>query len=353
MSGGVDSAVAALLLLEKRYRITGITMELKPATFGEMRTAQHSTAVLEAQALCSFLGIPHVVVDMSCQFSSEIIDYFCASYLEGSTPNPCVHCNTRIKFGSLLDLALSMGFERLATGHYAITAKDPDTGRHTLSKGADLAKDQSYFLHALSQRQLEKAVFPIGRLSKEDVRRIAAEQGLPVGKGRESRDACFLEGQTVGDFIARRSGRIVPNGEIVDSDGSVVGTHKGITYYTVGQRRGLGVSFPHPVFISRIDPFSNRVTVVSEKELHSVRTLELEGVNYVSVSPPRNPLQARVKTRYSIEELPAMIVPGPDNTASVRFESLQPPTAPGQSVVAYSQDLLLCGGTVIPHHQFR
>lgn len=346
MSGGVDSSVAAALLKQRGYDVVGIGLYL----FDEGREGPCPRSCCgrggmeDARRVAGRLNIPFHVLDFRRVFEERVVGRFVASYLAGETPNPCVACNAAVKFEALLDFGRGIEADLLATGHYARAARDGRTRRYKLLKGADARKDQSYFLHALTQRHLARAVFPLGGMAKEETRALAGELELGVGDRAESQDICFVGRDGYGAFIRGRAGDGIRPGAILDGEGRVVGEHEGLPFYTIGQRRGLGIDGPERMFVSDIDAESNTITVTrSRGDLKRTRVL-LEGVNYISGVDPEGPLRVSVKTRYGSPECPATLLPLADRRAVVEFDEPQEAPAPGQSVVLYDGDEVVGGG---------
>lgn len=347
MSGGVDSSVAAALLLREGHDVAGVTMQTYSGELGETGLGGHGCygpgeqeELDQARDVAAELGIDHHVVDVRAIYRREVVDYYCSEYQAGRTPNPCVRCNRSVKFGALLDQAREAGivFERFATGHYVRTHYDETAGRQCLRRGADPKKDQSYFLSALRQDQLKQAVFPLGNLSKPEVRALAASFGLTVAEQPESQD--FAEGLHAA-FFEEGAG----SGPIVDGEGREVGRHRGIHLYTVGQRRGLGVSAPTPLYVTAIDATTNRITV-GPKSAVMGWGLSASGINWVSIPAPSEPFRAEARIRYQHSAAAAEVLPRADGGLDLRFDEPQLAITPGQIVVLYDGDLLLGGGTI-------
>ena len=315
LSGGVDSAVAAYLLKEKGYEVTGVTLRMyKPnvdteasdgeASGEEMQEAEgvlsSDAEIADAQRICTHLGIPHVTVDMSQTFRSEVIDYFAKEYLEGRTPNPCCRCNRAVKFHGLLSWALENGYDGIATGHYARIVKG-DNQRYTVQKSLADTKDQTYALYCLSREELEKTMFPLGEYTKDEVRTIAMKINLPVAEKKESQDICFIPDKDYGAFLreySKTANISLPGpGRFVDESGKVLGEHTGYTDYTIGQRKGLGIAMGHRIFVSRIDPVKNEVTISDEDVFGN--TLTVGDVNYMAIDSLPGSLRAFAKIRYA------------------------------------------------------
>ncbi len=333
MSGGVDSSLAAALLKKAGYNVFGIYMQLWP-------DPDRAQTISGLEHTCQFLSIPFYKLDLEAEFQRLVVDYFCREYSLGRTPNPCIVCNQQIKFGLLLDRALEMGAEYLATGHYARVESSADGYR--LLKAADQSKDQSYFLYTLGQRQLEHLLFPLGELGKEKVKRLAAELGLSATSRRDSQDVCFIPDNDYRSFI---SGRIpLKDGEIVDITGKVLGRHSGLARYTVGQRHGLGLASSKQLYVLNLDAESNRLVVgTREQGLHNALTATK--LSWVSGEAAREPLSIMAKVRYKAPEVAAELRSS-DGVAEVRFIKPQSALTPGQSVVFYQGAAVLGGGII-------
>lgn len=332
MSGGVDSSVAAALLKKAGYEVSGIHMKL----WSDPNLAH---TISDLKHTCQLLEIPLQIVNFERRFHRLVVDYFCREYSLGRTPNPCIACNQHIKFGLLLDKALGMGAEYLATGHYARIESTPDSYR--LLKAADHSKDQSYFLYTLGQKQLEHLLLPLGELSKEKVRRMAAELGLPTSSRSESQDVCFIPDNDYRSFIAQHISS--QPGDIVDIKGKVLGKHNGLAQYTVGQRQGLGLALSEQFYVIELDADNNRLVVGSRDQLlHSV--LIASQLSWVSGKAPQEPISITAKVRYKAPEVAAKL--RLNDRAEVRFAEPQQAIAPGQSVVFYQGDVVLGGGVI-------
>lgn len=346
MSGGVDSSVAAWLLKERGHDVCGVTMLLHGTPDDDPGVARD---VEDARRVAALLGIGHLVVDLTAEFRASVVEAFAASYEAGLTPNPCVVCNRLVKFGLLLDRARDLGFDLLATGHYARVEPEPGTGagaRVRLLKASDPSKDQSYFLCMLSQRQLASALLPLGPLAKSEVRAIAEREGFPTARKRESQDICFVPDGDYLAFLERLRGGPYPGGPVVTADGTVVGTHRGIAACTIGQRKGLGIALGEPAYVCAKDAASNTVTMGPAESLMA-RTCAVDRWNWVA--PPASavtPLHARVRTHYRHTEQPATVVPLPGGGVRVEFDEPQRAMAPGQFAVAYDGDEVLGGGAI-------
>ena len=340
MSGGVDSSVAAALLLEAGHELIGVTAIM---TAGPSRCCSDED-VRTAQRVAAQLGIPHEVVSVQEDFDRDIIQYFGREYLAGRTPSPCVLCNPRIKFGRLLEEAMRLGAERMATGHYAWTKEDSGGGVH-LQRGVDAHKDQSYFLARLNQRQLASAAFPLGQLTKPEVVRLATQKGLASRASRESQELCFVGDAGHGTWIDVRWLTAPGRGDILDRDGRKVGEHDGIHHYTIGQRRGLGLAVGRPVYVTAIDAARN-VIVVGDYAETLGRVLTATDVNWIAGRPPAARFRASVQIRYHHAAAEAEVSLAADGSAGVEFAEPQFAIAPGQQAAFYLGDELLGGGWI-------
>jgi tRNA-specific 2-thiouridylase len=332
LSGGVDSSAAALLLKEAAYEVIGIHMHLwesPPLDYQAHR----------AENICRILGIPYHQVDLQKEFESCVVDYFCQEYQQGRTPNPCVACNERIKFGLLLDKALSLGVDYLATGHYAKVEHSRDG--HRLLKAADTSRDQSYFLYTLTQEKLGHVLFPLGEHSRDEVKQMAKQAGLPTAT-KSSQDICFISQKNYGAFLSQRFSTLP--GDIVDTQGKKLGQHRGIAFYTIGQRHGLGLASGKPLYVIRIEPEHNRIVLGPENELYSQK-LTARKLSWISGKAPREPITARAKIRYKSKEAEAILFPR-DDSVDVHFTQPQKAVTPGQAIVFYNLDEILGGGII-------
>lgn len=339
LSGGVDSSVAAALAQKLGYRVCGVTLWLMKG-----KGACCSDGMQDAARVCDQLGIPHHIVDTRQEFEATIVNFVVQGYEAGITPLPCSRCNRELKFGLLLDYARQkLGIDKLATGHYARTGFDPETGRYWLDRAVDRAKDQSYFLYDLNQAQLASAVFPLGELTKDETRAIAEQFGLSVAHKPESMDLCLVE--TAGSMRNFLDTHIeTRRGAIVDLEGKVLGEHDGAHHYTVGQRKGLGIAAPQPLYVVAVDTVNNRV-VVGPRDSVLRTECHVHQVNWLSMGEPQEPITAQVQVRYRAEPVPATVVPLPDHQVRIVFnKDPQFAISPGQAAVWYDGNRVLGGG---------
>ncbi len=334
MSGGVDSSAAACLMQAAGYSCIGAMMHLHEILSTE-----------DAQAVAARLGFPLHILDFTQAFSDHVVADFVESYEAGLTPNPCIVCNKHLKFGKLLDTALDLGCQVIATGHYARTGFDEATGRYLLRKAANQAKDQSYFLYSLSQHQLAHIRFPLGELSKEDARKIAEEKGLINARKKDSQDICFVPDGDYMHFLETRRGQPYPTGAFLDLEGKAVGQHRGAVAYTRGQRKGLGLALGSPVYVCSKDMKKNTVTVGPDDALFST-TLLAGDLNWIAIEALDTPLRCRAKARSRMEEQPATLYPAENGLVKVVFDQPQRAITPGQAVVFYDGELVLGGGRI-------
>ena len=349
MSGGVDSSVAAALLKRKGYDVIGVTFKTWPkeecgSSIG--RACCNLEAVTRSRSVCEELGIPYYVFDLSMEFKRDVIDYFCSQYLKGLTPNPCVICNEKIKFGYLLEKAKAFGAEAVATGHYARVSKSAKSGRWLLKEGKDKFKDQSYFLFSLSQEQLKRSIFPLGDITKERTRKIAKSFKLKTHDTVSSQDICFIQDAEYAEYIKNKTGVEIGEGDIVDKAGKLLGRHKGFLYYTIGQRRGLGVASTEPLYVIAIDAAKNRIVIGTKKDVLK-RSLLAEGLNWISVKGIDKPTRMYAKIRYGAKKAKALVTKTGKNSVRVDFDESQSAPTPGQAVVFYSRDTVVGGGWIV------
>ncbi len=350
MSGGVDSSVTAAILLEQGYEVIGMTMQIWPREGGPAWEEGHRTccslsAVDDARRVADKLGIPFYITNLRAVFQERIVDYFTAEYARGRTPNPCVACNHYIKFAALLDRALALGARYLATGHYARVEYSPERGRYLLRKGKDRHKDQSYVLYGLTQEQLSHTLLPLGELTKGETRRMAQDLGLKVATKPDSQEICFVPNNDYRSFLRERIPDQIKPGPFLDTEGNVLGTHSGLPYYTIGQRRGLGLTAPEPLYVVDIDRERNAVIVGTRDKMYR-QELVAEDLNFIAVPDLDESLSVTAMIRYNAAEVKAEISPLPGDEVLVRFENPVRAPTPGQSVVFYQDDLVVGGGII-------
>jgi tRNA-specific 2-thiouridylase len=361
MSGGVDSSAAAAILKEQGHELVGFTMQLwnqnrgiSVDENGEPLPSRCCSLddVYDARRVAEELGFPFYVLNLEREFERDVVHPFVTSYLNGETPIPCVACNSRLKFASLDRLAISLGCEKVATGHYARVDFDPATNRYQLLRGLDSQKDQSYFLWELTQDQLSRSMFPLGEMSKPDAREAARRNELAVAEKSESQEICFVPDGDYAGFIDRylaaedQTGRLPGAGEIVSTNGEVIGEHAGIHHYTIGQRRGIGISSPQPLYVTGIDSTKNRIVVGNQDELLG-DGFTAAGVNWIALDNPAEPVRAEVRVRYRHTAEPATITPLPDARVQVKFDEPQRAITPGQATVFYRDDEVVGGGWIV------
>lgn len=345
MSGGVDSAAAALLLHQAGYDVTGVTLQLhhykdRPGLCGS------ADDIETAKAVAASLGIPHTVLDFCDLFRSVVMDPFVTEYVQGRTPNPCINCNREIKFGALLDWALAHGADGIATGHYARVKQDPATGRWLLLRGLDRRKDQSYVLYQLTQTQLSHLLLPVGDYEKPAIRALAAKQGLSNAQKPDSQDICFVPDGDYVSFLKEYGGVKPVPGDFVDQVGNRLGRHRGLECYTTGQRKGLGVSADAPLYVVKKDLCSGNVVLGPDSALYTDELIAKD-LNWISVPAPSEPLAVTAKTRYSQNEAAATVEPLKGGRVRVVFAQPQRAVTAGQAVVFYDGELVVGGGTIV------
>lgn len=349
MSGGVDSSVAAVLLMEQGYDVCGVTLRLFDnediGINDRTRTCCSLDDVADARSVCYKLGIEHYVFNFGEPFKQEVIARFADGYKRGLTPNPCIDCNRYIKFGRLVQRAELLEKDKIATGHYVQREYDSVSGRYLLKKAADNTKDQTYVLYVLKQNELAKTLFPLGGYKKEEARKIAEAKKLINARKPDSQDICFVKDGDYAGFLENVMGIKTPQGDFVYKDGRVLGRHKGITHYTIGQRKGLGISFEHPVFVLDKSPETNIVRLGENEDLFSSR-LYADDVNYIAVEKLSSPMKVTAKARYSQKEARAVVHPLSETEIMVEFEEKQRALTPGQAVVFYDGDVVVGGGTI-------
>ncbi|HZE73429.1 MAG TPA: tRNA 2-thiouridine(34) synthase MnmA [Pyrinomonadaceae bacterium] len=361
MSGGVDSSAAAALLQEQGHELVGFTMQLWNQRRGISVDASGEPLpsrccslddVYDARRVADELGFPFYVLNLERDFERDVVQPFVTSYLNGETPIPCVACNSRLKFASLVRLAESLNCEKVATGHYARVEYDQGNNRHRLFRGRNLQKDQSYFLWELTQDQLSRALFPLGEMSKPEARQAARNHHLAVAEKAESQEICFVPDGDYAGFIdryleAESAGERRPDsGDIVDSTGEIIGRHNGIHRYTIGQRRGIGIAGERPLYVLSLDSANNRVTVGEQDELLQ-NTFVAAGLNWIACEAPEQPVRADVRIRYRHKEAAATITPLNNGRVRVNFDEPQRAITPGQATVFYRGDEVLGGGWIV------
>lgn len=348
MSGGVDSSVAACLLKEQGYDVIGVTMQIwqeeDSCTVEENGGCCGLSAVEDARRVAWTLGIPYYVMNFRKEFQKNVIDYFVAEYLHGRTPNPCIACNRYVKWEALLERSLEIGADYIATGHYARISQLPN-GRYTIRNSVTAAKDQTYALYNLTQFQLSKTLMPIGDYTKDEVRKIAEDRGLAVAKKKDSMEICFVPDQDYARFIEENSGKKIPEGNFVTTDGKIVGRHRGITHYTVGQRKGLNLSMGKPVFVLEIRPETNEVVIGDGTEVYADRLI-CSDLNFMSVPDFPDDFPVVAKIRYNHRGTKAHVRRIGADQAEVIFEEPVRAVTPGQAVVFYDGEYVAGGGTI-------
>ncbi len=351
MSGGVDSSVAAHQLKEAGYEVIGIFMKLwddgSPDYVEKEGGCCSLSAAEDARRVAASLDIPFYVINFREIFQDTVIDYFVHEYELGRTPNPCIACNKHVKFDALLNKAHQLGAYYVATGHYAKIEKNPETDRYIMKMSNEAKKDQTYMLYNLTQFQLEHMLTPLGDFSsKEEVRKIAEQLDLDVSVKRDSQEICFIPDDDYAKFVTENTDKEMGPGKFVDTEGNILGDHKGIIYYTVGQRKGLGITFGKPMYVVEIRPQTNEVVLGSNKEVFS-QGLIADQVNFIPFDDLEGPIQAQGKVRYSSRTSPCTIKKVGDDQVEVIFDDMQRAVTPGQAVVFYQDDLLIGGGTIL------
>lgn len=347
MSGGVDSSVAALLLTQAGYDVTGVTLRLRPDEYMEQCVSGGCCSlddIDDARRVAYKLGIEHIVFNFTDIFQETVIDYFVTEYQQGRTPNPCIACNRYVKFNAMMKRATELGFDYVATGHYAVIQQN-EQGRWLLKK-ASAAKDQSYVLYALTQFQLAHTLLPLATYTKPQIRALAQQAGLTVANKPDSQEICFVPDKDYAGFIERYTGKKTTPGNFVDPKGTVLGTHKGIAHYTIGQRKGLGISFGEPMFVTKIDAARNEI-ILGKSGSQYAKELTAGDLNWISIAHLTEPMRITAKTRYQAPAAPALLTPLDNGLVQVTFDEPQRSITPGQAVVFYDQDLVIGGGTIL------
>ncbi len=347
MSGGVDSSVAAALLAEAGHEVIGLSMQLYDQSGGESGYGSCCSLddLYDAGRVARGLNFPHYIVNFEREFQRTVVSNFVDEYISGRTPIPCAHCNSDLKFATLLDRSMAYGAEVVATGHYARMSIDPETGRHVLRRGLDAAKDQSYFLFSLTQKQLSRASFPVGNLSKDEVRDIARRLGLAVAEKPDSQEICFVPDGDYAAFIEKKAGDLDGGGAIVNQAGAVLGRHGGVHRFTVGQRKGLGIAAAEPLYVLQLRPAEKAVVVGPRPELERT-SLTASGVNWIAGSPPAGPMYVTAQIRHRHQPAPATVYALNDSRAALEFDAPVMAVTPGQAVVFYDRDVVVGGGWI-------
>lgn len=350
MSGGVDSSVAAWLLKEQGYDVIGVTMQIWQEEEEQVQEEQGGccglSAVEDARRVAANLDIPYYVMNFKSEFKKNVIDYFVAEYLRGRTPNPCIACNRYVKWESLLRRSMEIGADYIATGHYARIQKLPN-GRYTLKKSASVSKDQTYALYNLSQEQLAHTLMPVGDYTKEEIRGIAEKIGLRTARKPDSQEICFIPDRDYAGFIEKeREGDVPPPGNFVAADGTVLGRHRGITHYTIGQRKGLGIALGCPMFVSEIRPETNEVVLGRNEDVFGT-TVFADKLNFMSIPDLEGELEVNAKIRYNHKGSPCVIQKTDKDKIVCHFKEPVRAITPGQAVVFYDGDFLVGGGTIL------
>lgn len=348
MSGGVDSSATAALLLEQGYDVVGVTLKLWPQDCVSRAEDKccGPQAVMDARSVCHKLGIPYYLIDEAAEFQKHVIQYFADEYRAARTPNPCVMCNQNLKFGRLLQRADQFGAQFIATGHFARLERCAKTNRVLLKRGRDLRKDQSYFLFSLRQSQLARAMFPLGEKTKSDTREVARHCQLKTADKEESMEICFVPDNDYGKFL-RTAGLVQSHkGEVVDTAGRVVGHHEGIEFYTIGQRKGLGIASSKPLYVLALEPETNRVIVGDDPASLEQDEFIAERCNWISFEVPSGPFEAQIKIRYNHTGTHGTIIPISNDTARVKLQAPQRAITPGQAAVFYDGDVVIGGGWI-------
>ncbi len=350
MSGGVDSAVAAALLKEQDYDVIGVTLNLAPKLDDEENSAREDacctlSAVEDARRVADRLGIPYYVLNMRDLFNERVIKHFVSEYRRGRTPNPCIRCNDHVKFGSVLLRSAAMDCDLVATGHYARAGYDENSGRYYIRRAVDQRKDQSYVLYPLTQNELSRTMFPLGEMTKDQTREKARALGLPVANKVESQDICFIPSRDYKQFLVQVAPDLAKPGYFVDLAGQIVGEHQGIAFFTIGQRRGIGVQSSEPWYVVDLDAERNLVVVGPSSALYH-RRLRATDANYVGLAPNVGPVHCQARVRYRMDSAAGVLIPIDDSSFEFEFDEPQRAITPGQAVVCYDGEIVLAGGAI-------
>lgn len=349
MSGGVDSSAAALILKQKGYEVDGCTLKLFDGETEEapdVRTCCSVTDVMDAKSVCRKLGIEHYVFNFKDLFREKVMDAFAESYINGETPNPCINCNRYIKFDKMLARARELGYDGIATGHYARSVYDEASGRYLLKKAADERKDQTYVLYNMTQEQLARTLFPLWNMDKPEIRALAEANGLVNARKPDSQDICFVPDGDYASFIEQHTGKTFPQGDFIGTDGVKMGTHSGYIHYTIGQRKGLGAAFGKPVFVCGKAPVLNTVTLGESADLMS-DIVEADDINLISVPEIKSEMRVSAKIRYNMQAVSGTLTAVGDSKLRVKFDTPVRAAAKGQALVIYNGDTVVGGGKII------
>lgn len=349
MSGGVDSSVAAALLIKQGYDVIGTTLQIWQDKDTEIVHKEGGccslSAVDDARSVANSLKIPYYVLNFKDIFRKTVIEYFKDEYLKGRTPNPCIACNRSVKFEAMLNKALSMGIDYISTGHYAKIIYDKKTNKYKLKKAIDDTKDQTYALYNMTQEQLKRTLFPVGDYSKKDIRAIAEELKLIVADKPDSQEICFVDDNDYGGFIKRSLNKPIKKGSFINTSGDIIGTHRGIIYYTIGQRKGLGIAFGKPMYVININAATNTIMLGDGEEVYK-DSLIANDLNFINGKYPKGKMSVKAKIRYLAKETPVIIQMIKEDEIKVDFENEQKAITPGQSVVFYIEDEVIGGGII-------
>lgn len=350
MSGGVDSSVAAYLLKEQGYEVIGMTMQIwqddKREEIEDHGGCCGLSAVDDARRVCQKIGIPHYVVNFRNDFKSQVIDYFVEEYTKGKTPNPCIACNRYVKWESMLHKALQLGADYIATGHYAKIVYLSESGRYALKLSSAVGKDQTYALYNLTQEQLKHTLMPLGDYNKEQIRKIAEDIGLSVASKPDSQEICFIPDNNYGKYIEQNYNYPIHTGNFIDTKGNILGKHKGIIHYTVGQRKGLGISFGKPMYVVEIRPNTNEVVLGENKDIFQ-NVVYADKLNFMKFEALKDSMKASAKIRYSHKPSSCIISMHNEKIIRCEFEEPERAITPGQAVVFYDKDIVVGGGTIL------